>query len=83
MPSIEDFPPVGQALLREREEGHVNENVPRRALQPINRAWDSLIVSLACSQGGVRKTSHVKLLRNSHNQKFNLRVVCLAAQRPL
>ncbi len=27
MPSIEDFPPVGQALLRERDKGHVNENV--------------------------------------------------------
>ena len=29
MPSIEDFPPVGQALLREREEGHANVNVAR------------------------------------------------------
>ncbi|MCP4933850.1 MAG: cell division protein FtsZ [bacterium] len=27
MPTMEDFPPVGQALLREREEGHVNQNV--------------------------------------------------------
>ncbi len=27
MPTIDDFPPVGQALLRERAEGHLNANV--------------------------------------------------------